>query len=686
MDASLKLRSASLSWNEGQLCFLRNDGRLGWRDLSFSFAVDGEPFDSRALAWWALPAAPQRLTLVARPGNGPVELTVRAEVDSENNVLRLRCVYRNRTTRPVRLCDIREGAGRLLCPGGRVFHVENARKMHIAALDTPFPDRRRAWGTALFGDSFWADLGAPLQYGRSEDQPYPGLFYVSPELGCGLVESTLTQDRWYRETCIGAAGQGPGFAYEGLAATRGVAAVTLLPDSAVQGEEVFLQIVDHTDLMQAFDTYHAQLEARYAFRSATSPNREELIWGSWNFGIWANCSHPLVVENACLVKEHFERVRWIQIDDGWTAVGGGGVGALLQEGVDREKFPQGLEAVAGAIRAVGLRPAIWCGMLVSAEAELVRRRPDLLLRRRDGAFHCWGKYVLDPSLAEVRELLVRSYRTLVRDWGFEGVKLDFWTYGFEDQGIAYGDESRTSLELRTWWLSTLRDILPEDGYLQSGCNIWNGSPFVSRFFDNNRYGIDIGIGEDRQALYDTVTCLANLSPIPAGRFWLPNSDAIGAMKGASPEMRRTLYSFCLVTQSALELGGDLRQEVPPDWDDALRVLEAVRIGAPFHPLDFGRPDEPIVPTLWFASQEEGGLLCAFNWDGRGPSRRLVALSEIGLEGGPVRATDIWRGDASRFEGGAIHLPPVPAGDVWAVELRPERDVGVAEERSREWQV
>lgn len=263
-------------------------------------------------------------------------------------------------------------------------------------------------------------------------------------------------------------------------------------------------MIGHTDLMRAFDDYHRELEDRYEFRSALSPNRRELIWGSWNYGVFFKCHHDLVMGSARVVKEHFSSVRWIQIDEGWAAAKTGAAGSVLHEGEDRAKFPKGLKAVADETRALGLRPAIWCGMMVGQDAALPRLRPDWFLRRADGAFHFPGRYVLDVSQQEVRDLLIKTYRTLVRDYGFEGIKLDFWTYGFEDLDIVYANDERTSLEWRNWWLAALRGILPEDGYLQAGCNVWNGSPFVARFFDNIRYGVDVGVGDNPKAIRDTV--------------------------------------------------------------------------------------------------------------------------------------------------------------------------------------
>lgn len=90
--------------------------------------------------------------------------------------------------------------------------------------------------------------------------------------------------------------------------------------------------------------------------------------------------------------------------------------------IDREKFPRGLAAVAADITALGLRPALWCGMTIKEGAQLLREHPEWLLQNEDGSPHIAGNYVLDCSRDDVRDFLVRTYRRIIREWGFEGIK------------------------------------------------------------------------------------------------------------------------------------------------------------------------------------------------------------------------------------------------------------------------
>jgi hypothetical protein len=673
---SIALKGSSCVWNNGRLTFLSKSGEVGWTDLVFQATVDGIRVDSTGLKWRKLPSTPDRIVVAAGTEKTPLELVVMVEADQERDLLKVRCRYRNLSTRPVRLADVVEGVGQLHCSQGRAFHVENIKSMHIALDKDPNAIPGRVdYGTVLCGDSYWKNLGAELRYGQSEDQPFPALFLASPATGLGLVDAQLSQDRWYREVCLGGASDDQSYTYAAEMTTRGVSSVMLRANSAIDGEGALLQICGYTDVTRAFVDYRRELQSRYDFRAQQSPNREELIWGSWNLGIWAECTDELVVGNARVISEHFPRVRWVQIDEGWAAVPAGAMGCPLYEGHDRVKFPRGLAPVVADVKKLGLRPALWCGMHISPDARVVNEHPEWLLRNPDGSVHMAGRCVLDYSQEEVRDFLVQTYRTIIQDWGYEGIKLDFWTYGFEDHGMVYANDDRTSLELRNWWLSTLRGMLPEDGYLQLNCCLPSISPFVARFGDNIRYGVDIGVGVDWQPIVDTASWMAAESLFGLGTTWLPNSDAIGSMQEMDAAKKRTWLSYCGVTGSALELGGDLRQESEEDWRDAARILSSVRIGAEVRVLDFGTPEDPVPPTLWFSEtgmsvgepESFVGTLCAFNWAGNGVSRRYVSFEELGLPNESYRVLNYWTAEEKICRDG-ISIPDVPLHDVYAVMI------------------
>jgi alpha-galactosidase len=121
-----------------------------------------------------------------------------------------------------------------------------------------------------------------------------------------------------------------------------------------------------------------------------------------------------------------------QIDDGWER----SVGDWAS---DAMKFPRGMKVLAEEIEAKGMIPGIWVApLLVMKGGKLARERPEWLLSNEAGMpvvagwnpgwggdFNC-----LDLSLPEVGEHLQALFDTLVEEWGYRYLKLDFLYAGF----------------------------------------------------------------------------------------------------------------------------------------------------------------------------------------------------------------------------------------------------------------
>jgi alpha-galactosidase len=115
------------------------------------------------------------------------------------------------------------------------------------------------------------------------------------------------------------------------------------------------------------------------------------------------------------------------VDDGWER----SVGDWQADG---EKFPAGMKATAERIEAKGLIPGLWLAPFISQHTSaVVREHPDWVLRTKGGkpvvAGHNPGwdgaYYALDISKPEVEEQLAALFETVVEDWGYRYLKLDF---------------------------------------------------------------------------------------------------------------------------------------------------------------------------------------------------------------------------------------------------------------------
>lgn len=119
------------------------------------------------------------------------------------------------------------------------------------------------------------------------------------------------------------------------------------------------------------------------------------------------------------------------LDDGWQRFGNGrGYAGVGDWSPDPAKFPD-LAGHVARVRAMGLKYLIWVApLLLGPQAEAFPTLAHLapLEARAPGA------RVLDPRIPEVRRHVVELCVRLVRDYGLDGLKLDFL-----DQAEVYGD-------------------------------------------------------------------------------------------------------------------------------------------------------------------------------------------------------------------------------------------------------
>lgn len=114
-----------------------------------------------------------------------------------------------------------------------------------------------------------------------------------------------------------------------------------------------------------------------------------------------------------------------QIDDGWQTY----VGDWLS--VDSGKFPDGMKKIADKISEAGQIPGIWLAPFVCEEkSKIFRNNKHWLISTDDGSFvrggSNWsGFYALDINNPEVQEYISFVIETIVNEWGYKLLKLDF---------------------------------------------------------------------------------------------------------------------------------------------------------------------------------------------------------------------------------------------------------------------
>ena len=190
----------------------------------------------------------------------------------------------------------------------------------------------------------------------------------------------------------------------------------------------------------------------------------------------------------CDVRKDLSGVQKVfQIDDGYCKVGD-----WLD--VDSAKFPSGLRPLADRIRAEGFLPGIWLAPFVCEEdSRLFRERPEWLLRDAAGdpvaTGSQWSRgFALDTRNVDVRSYILEVLDTVVREWGFGLLKLDFL---YAACMLPHGGLNRG--ELMADAVSLLRKGAGEKTLLL-GC----GVPLASVFgkFEYCRIGCDVGLDWD----------------------------------------------------------------------------------------------------------------------------------------------------------------------------------------------
>jgi len=157
----------------------------------------------------------------------------------------------------------------------------------------------------------------------------------------------------------------------------------------------------------------------FAFQPAPD-SAFEPIWCAWGYG---RKFQPAQVYGALPIVKKLG-FGWVTLDDGWQTSEGDWF-------LDRQKFPAGdsdLRAMVDRLHAEGFKAQLWWAPLAADPGtELVAKHPDWLLLNADGSrqrISWWNSWYLcpaDPRVARYHQDLVTK---ILRDWGFDGLKLD----------------------------------------------------------------------------------------------------------------------------------------------------------------------------------------------------------------------------------------------------------------------
>ncbi|MFU8847623.1 MAG: glycoside hydrolase family 36 protein [Opitutales bacterium] len=150
------------------------------------------------------------------------------------------------------------------------------------------------------------------------------------------------------------------------------------------------------------------------------------VYSTW-YSYHQNITADAIVEECRLGGEL--GLEGVIVDDGWQTLDGNR-GYAYTGDWKPERIPEMKEFV-DRVHALGQKFLLWYSVPMAGEkSEMIADFRDKTLYFHEG----FGAYVLDPRYPEVREYLIGVYESAVRDWGIDGLKLDFIGM-FSEKGV-----------------------------------------------------------------------------------------------------------------------------------------------------------------------------------------------------------------------------------------------------------
>ena len=194
---------------------------------------------------------------------------------------------------------------------------------------------------------------------------------------------------------------------------------------------------------QAFETYATAKE----FSEIRA--KPAIGWTSWYY-YYTGITEKIISDNLENFHQKKIPIEIFQIDDGYQQA----VGDWLN---CNAKFPNGMKPIAEKIRSCGYIPGLWLAPFAAEKRSFIfREKQDWILKDADGKPVAIGWnplwsgwfYTLDMYNEEVRNYIRKVFDTVLNDWGFELVKLDF-LYGvgsIPQQGKSRGEVMRDAMQ------------------------------------------------------------------------------------------------------------------------------------------------------------------------------------------------------------------------------------------------
>lgn len=436
--------------------------------------------------------------------------------------------------------------------------------------------------------------------------------------------------------------------------------------------------------------FDAPLKACAARAAAKTPPQRmpgnPIGWCSWYY-YFHDMTEKVILKNleaAKKLRDHLP-VKIFQVDDGYQPAPGDWLDTT-------KKFPRGMAWMAERIREAGFTPGIWLApFMATGRSRLFAEHPDWFVANPGGrprwttlwtSPYAFGSvYCLDTTHPEALEWLRSVFNTVVHEWGYEYLKLDFLYAGAID-GKRF-DPGATRAQAFRRGLSAIREAAGDETYIL-GC----GTPLgpAAGLVNGARIAGDTAPKWDETLVSEVIghragPGVANAARSMFARYFLHRRWFIADPDCLMSRFRDTklngaevlTHAACVaMAGGALFISDNLAELEPPDIALAQKLIPPA--DTPAVPADLF--DSDIASTLVMSFGGAGGrwaVVARFNWDAH-TADLPVYFDRAGLDPETeYHVYDLWEDRYYGRKKGMITLPRVPGHGSRMLSLRPALD-------------
>ncbi|HXK66152.1 MAG TPA: alpha-galactosidase, partial [Spirochaetota bacterium] len=317
--------------------------------------------------------------------------------------------------------------------------------------------------------------------------------------------------------------------------------------------------------------------------SPTFNNTLRKGWCSWYY-YYNTITRDEILLNAKYAKENSIPFDFIQIDDGYQATIG-------EWTTVRGSFTAAMRYIADTIKGYGFTPGIWYSpFIVSKDSRIFKENKSWILKDNNGkpviaGFNpAWGGYYYTVDVTQPAALswIEDTINTLLYEWGYEYLKLDFM-YAAALPGVRH-NTTISRYEALAQAVARIRKVSGNAFVLGCGMPLQAGI----RYVDAMRIGPDVAPQWGRtffDKLFNSDSGISTRSAICSSvyrsfmhnRFWVNDPDCLMIRQHKTtlkPDERQTLYNVITALGGMFVISDRL-----PDYSATERemLLQAIAI-------------------------------------------------------------------------------------------------------------